>query len=217
MCPVGRNRARREPCEAFRSSQVFGDGLELIDGRTRFPAGWPHRSVQAVVKMVVNERLLRLADGAFDGMQLLRQIDAGAAFLDHGNDLLQVASGAAQALEDVRVRLVTGVAHSDIVSPWIGYVSKKAATAKTRMFVLTNRGAPSAPQMLGQQSFSASRILHRAREAFVHEGHRLRAFHVARRHLLDAEPGVFDELTNRPIQMAAPADSLPERCKGSLP
>jgi hypothetical protein len=35
---------------------------------------------------------------------------------------LQMATGAAKALDDVRVRLVAGVAHSDIVSPWIGCV-----------------------------------------------------------------------------------------------
>lgn len=72
--------------------------------------------------MIVNKRLLRLADGAFDGVQLLRQIEAGAAFLDHDNDLVQMATGAAQALEDVRVRLVARVTHFTIVSSWIGYV-----------------------------------------------------------------------------------------------
>ena len=59
-------------------------------------------SIQAKIEMVLDQCLLRLADGLFDGMKLLREIEPGAARRDHVNDAPEVSFGASQALADTK-------------------------------------------------------------------------------------------------------------------
>ena len=54
--------------------------------------------VQTVIEVVVNQDLFRRAKGALDRVQLLHDVHARLATLDHRNDVLQVPTGALQAV-----------------------------------------------------------------------------------------------------------------------
>src|SRR5215471_1529364 len=57
----------------------------------------------------------------------------------------------------------------------------------------------------------------RAGAALIHEGHPLRAAHVADVETLELEAGAFDEIRNRPVEMAASADAFPRGRDAILP
>src|ERR1700722_6855587 len=59
-----------------------------------------------MVDVIMDQRLLRIHDRALDGLQLLGQLDAWPAILDHLDDHLQVAVGALEALDDLGMVLV---------------------------------------------------------------------------------------------------------------
>ena len=63
--------------------------------------------LQAVIDVILNQGALGLAYGLLHGMQLLRDIHALTAILDHGDDAAQMALGALQALHDIAVALVS--------------------------------------------------------------------------------------------------------------
>ena len=73
--------------------------------------------------MVLDEGLLRLGDSLFHRVQLLRDVDARAAGLDHLDDAAQMAVGAPQALHDSRVGFVDVrlLIHGLKLSPRGGY------------------------------------------------------------------------------------------------
>jgi hypothetical protein len=88
------------------SSQVFGNGLELIDdGHRGFP-GSVRRGIEAVVDVIMDQRALRLADGFFDGMKLLGEIKAAPSFIEHLDDSAEMTFGPLQPLDDFRVGFV---------------------------------------------------------------------------------------------------------------
>lgn len=71
-----------------------------------------------MIDVIVDQRLLRLADGFLDGMKLLRQVEAGAAVQEHLDHLVKVTFCALQTLEDSGVRYVNMiVGHGKHVSP----------------------------------------------------------------------------------------------------
>ena len=116
---VGKNRARQERSGAYFSYKYFVIVLNSSIGARA--SDWRDNSgFQTVIKMIVDKRLLRFADGAFNCVKLLRQINTGAALLDHPDDAVQMPFRAAQALEDVRVRVVGLVGHGRILSPLRG-------------------------------------------------------------------------------------------------
>ena len=53
-----------------------------------------------MLHVIVDQLALGVADGAFHGMDLLGQIEAWPARLDHGDDRAKMAVGALQALDD---------------------------------------------------------------------------------------------------------------------
>src|SRR5262249_54964198 len=57
----------------------------------------------------------------------------------------------------------------------------------------------------------------RAGAALVHEGHRLRAAHVAGVETLELESSFFDQLRNRPVEMTATAHAFPRGRDAILP
>lgn len=66
-----------------------------------------------MIDVIVNEPPLRFDNRFFDGVQLLSQFDAAAAFVEHFNHAANVAIRALEALDDVRMRLVAmGVFHA---------------------------------------------------------------------------------------------------------
>src|SRR3954451_12167119 len=68
---------------------------------------------QAVVDVIVDQGLLRLADRLLDGVQLLRQVETWSTFGEHRDDLLEVPVGAFQPLDDLRVACVNVVLAHD--------------------------------------------------------------------------------------------------------
>jgi hypothetical protein len=67
--------------------------------------------------MIADERFLGLADGLFDGMHLLRDIEAGPMALDHLDDAPQMPVRTLQALDNLRVTLVQlALEHEKILS-----------------------------------------------------------------------------------------------------
>lgn len=105
------------------TSQVSRDRLELGEHAFRrvcLPT--VGGGVKAMVDVIVNQRLLRLADGLLDGMELLRQVEAGAAVQEHLDHLVKVTFCALQTLEDSRVSYVHMIiGHGKHVSPRGGY------------------------------------------------------------------------------------------------
>src|SRR5713226_7929200 len=77
-----------EPCwsrsvKDGMASEILGDGLELVDRLAAIRGRRIDRDIQTMIEMVLDQRLLRLANGLFDRVELLRQIKAGAPRLDH--------------------------------------------------------------------------------------------------------------------------------------
>jgi len=76
--------------------------------------------VKAVIEMIVDQGLLGLGDGLLDGMQLLGDIEAGAASFNHLDNRAQMPVRALQPLDDIGMRVVhVGVAV--IVGVWLGH------------------------------------------------------------------------------------------------
>ena len=68
------------------SSEVLRDLLELVDWLSPLPRQRADRVLEAVIEMVLDQRLLRLRDRLLDRVQLLRDVEARAAVLDHLHD-----------------------------------------------------------------------------------------------------------------------------------
>lgn len=75
------------------------------------------RVCQAMVDVILNQGALGLANGFFHRMQLLGNIHAGTAILDHGDDAAQVALGAFEPFDDVAVTLMVVMAFMHDLSP----------------------------------------------------------------------------------------------------
>ena len=73
-----------------------------------------HPIGKTVLHMILDQLALRVGDGAFDGVELLREIHAGPTLLDHCNDSGEVTVGALKALDDVGVG---GVFHAKTYPP----------------------------------------------------------------------------------------------------
>jgi hypothetical protein len=69
--------------------------------------------------MIVDQLALGVADGAFDGMELLREIEAGAPLLEHGEHSGEMAVRALEPDDDIGMGAV--YCHAGILSPWVGY------------------------------------------------------------------------------------------------
>jgi hypothetical protein len=62
-----------------------------------------HHMLQAVVYVILDQRFLGLLNGFFDGLQLLCNIDARAAFLQHGDHAGQVPVGTFESVDQCRM------------------------------------------------------------------------------------------------------------------
>ena len=71
-------------------SEVAGDGLQLIAIRGGMVF------VQAMVHVIVDQRPLGVGDGLLDRLQLLRDLEAGLAVLDHADHGPQMTVGTFQ-------------------------------------------------------------------------------------------------------------------------
>ena len=58
---------------------------------------------KAVIDMIVDQRALGAGDCTFDGLELLRDVDAGSLLLDHPYDAAQMTRRSVEALDDRRM------------------------------------------------------------------------------------------------------------------
>ena len=89
------------------TSKIFGDRLELIESLASLATSIAGCNIQAMVKVIVNERLFGLAQRALGGLQLLRHIKSGSACLDHGADAAELTLGTLEAFEHLGVAQVS--------------------------------------------------------------------------------------------------------------
>jgi hypothetical protein len=59
-----------------------------------------------MIKMVLDQSLLGLSDRFFDSVQLLRDVEAWPACLDHLDNSAQMTLGTLQPFDDVRMALM---------------------------------------------------------------------------------------------------------------
>jgi hypothetical protein len=88
--------------------KVLGDFLELVDGAAAVPGQRADRLFEAVVEVILDQCPLGLAHRLLDGVELLRDVEAGPAALDHGDHAAYMAFGSSQPLEGVRMGSVPG-------------------------------------------------------------------------------------------------------------
>src|ERR1700688_3880848 len=86
---------------AFIALKILRDSLELLDQIPELARQGLGSLFHTVVNMVLDEFLLGVADGLLDGVQLLCQIHAGAARLQHVDHRRQVSLGAFQSCGDL--------------------------------------------------------------------------------------------------------------------
>ncbi|SEP18096.1 hypothetical protein SAMN04490248_13313, partial [Salinihabitans flavidus] len=65
-----------------------------------------HVTVETMIHVVMDQRLLGIAEGPFHGLQLLGHVEAGAPLLDHGDDRAEMPLGAFQPGCDLGVTCV---------------------------------------------------------------------------------------------------------------
>src|SRR6266850_111741 len=100
---------------SMEASQVLGDGLQLCQRPLATQRAF--RLIEAVLDVVVDQLPLGFGNRAFDRVELLRQVEAASAFLEHSDNRAKVTFGALQASNDGRV---AGVRHGSILSSPIG-------------------------------------------------------------------------------------------------
>lgn len=86
-----------------------------------------------MIDVVLNQCFLGLADGLFDSVQLLSDVDTGSAGLDHLDDLLQMAIRPLQAksyFSMVGMLLIN--VHQAFISPQGGYGQVRGSGYPTR-------------------------------------------------------------------------------------
>lgn len=102
--------------------QVLRDRPEGIDRFPLLPPEGPDRVLQAVVKVVLDQGALCIGDRLLDGMELLGDIEARFAVLDHGDHASKMSLGPLEPLDDFRVGFVSifMINHYSLLSPWRG-------------------------------------------------------------------------------------------------
>jgi hypothetical protein len=71
-----------------------------------------------MIDVIVNQCPLGLADGLFDGVELLGQIEAGAPFAEHFDHPAEMTVSPLQPLDDIRMGFVKMImCHQQNVSP----------------------------------------------------------------------------------------------------
>lgn len=89
-----------------RSLQILRDRPEGGDRFPRLPSEGPDRIFQAVVQVALDERAFGVGDRLLDRMELLGDVEAGLAALDHGNHASKMSLGPHEPLDDLRVGFV---------------------------------------------------------------------------------------------------------------
>ena len=77
--------------------------LNSSSGASRFARTGANRQLQAVVDVIVDQRPLGVDDRLLNRVQLLSQVHAGPALLDHLHDAAQMAFRPLEPIDDLRV------------------------------------------------------------------------------------------------------------------
>lgn len=117
--------------------EIFRQRLELGERAASHASVAAEGICEAVVDVVVDQDLLGVPYRALHGVELLREVEAGAAFLDHRHDARQVTLRPIEPFDDVRMRVMfmagrrvglfvdvvghIGQFHVDMLSPRVGY------------------------------------------------------------------------------------------------
>jgi len=103
-------------------SEIAGDGFQLRPVARVL-------GVEAMVHVVMDQSLLGVVDGAFDRLQLLRNVNARPPILNHTDDRTQVAFGAFQPGYDLGVAcMCVGFRHTQWLTSLGGW--RKASKAR---------------------------------------------------------------------------------------
>jgi hypothetical protein len=71
-----------------------------------------------VINMILDKLLLRLRDCPLNGIELLREINAGSIIRKHPYHPVQMPLRSLEALDDARMRFVDGGFHGDVGYSW---------------------------------------------------------------------------------------------------
>ena len=74
-----------------------------------------------MIDVIMDQRLLRLTEGLLDGMELLRQVETGAALRKHLDHLVKVTFGPLEPLDDSGMCFVNMFFHDQDSIPPGGY------------------------------------------------------------------------------------------------
>jgi hypothetical protein len=85
--------------------EVFRDSSEFVEHLAARP-GTLHRTVEAMIDMIVDQGFFRIVNRVFYRLQLLGKIDAGGTFLDHRDDCPKMALSPLEAPDNLWVALV---------------------------------------------------------------------------------------------------------------
>src|SRR5258708_39377189 len=138
-------------------SEIFCDRLELVDRHARLARQRPETLLEAMVDMIVDQRLLGVGDRLLDGVELLDEIEAAALGLDHRDDLAQMPFGPLQPVDDGGRGRVRRRVHYRNLSPWRGYVERRFDRVRRTIFVPRMQQAPAARSRGGRSARSCSR------------------------------------------------------------
>jgi hypothetical protein len=89
------------------SLQVLADGLELLQRPTTLTRICRPDAFQAMIQMVVHQGPFGLGNCLLYRVELLRDVEAGTSFLDHGDDGSKVTFDSLKPLHDLEVALMT--------------------------------------------------------------------------------------------------------------
>src|SRR3984893_4848612 len=96
------------------ASQILRDQLEVAQRSPAFRAGRRKRLFEAVAHVIVYQGLFGAFNGAFHGLQLLGDLSARPALLDHFNDGFEMAVGTFQTSGNRGMRVV----HEILLTSW---------------------------------------------------------------------------------------------------
>jgi hypothetical protein len=109
--------------------EVFRDGFEIVDELALLAWKRACNVFEAMVEVIADQRFLRLGDGFFDRMELLREVEARSLSLNHHDDGMKMCLSPLEPLDDIGMGSVRAHGASCslfkrrefMLSPRIGY------------------------------------------------------------------------------------------------
>ncbi|ODT27033.1 MAG: hypothetical protein BGN89_20815 [Alphaproteobacteria bacterium 64-6] len=83
------------------TSKILDDFFEFLEGFSLRPFEGPDRSFETMIEMILDKCPPRQRKGPLDGEQLLRDVEAWPAFLDHSDNGAHMTIGSLEAFDDL--------------------------------------------------------------------------------------------------------------------